>query len=131
MSTVLSKLYPTINIDENDLHNNVDQLRDLRDQFNELMLIDTATFFTDKLLTLTSDDKNEVYNMAKLLYEKEEFQRAAFFITSRNLHQNDLSCRYLAAKCYVCFSFYCNSFLRFFTFSLILKIMKNRWKFYQ
>lgn len=100
MSTVLSKLYPTINIDENDLHNNVDQLRDLRDQFNELMLIDTATFFTDKLLTLTSDDKNEVYNMAKLLYEKEEFQRAAFFITSRNLHQNDLSCRYLAAKCY-------------------------------
>lgn len=98
----LSKLTPAADITEKDIYDNVEQLRELRDQFEEFMLVDTAKFFTDKLITLAKqDNKEEVYRMSKLLHEKEEFHRAAFYITSRNLHQQDLSCRYLAAKCYV------------------------------
>ena len=100
----LSKLLPAVEISEKDIYDNVDNLREVRDQFEEFTLVDSSKFFTDKLITLVKDDnqkKEEIYRMAKLLHEKEEFHRAAFFITSRNLHQNDLSCRYLAAKCYV------------------------------
>lgn len=105
-SETLSKIKPTADITKQDVYDNVELLREVRDQLEELTLVDSAKFFTDKLITLLANDpsrvKEEVYRMAKLLHEKEEFHRAAFFITSRNLHQQDLSCRYLAAKCYVC-----------------------------
>lgn len=107
----LQNIPPACTIEERDLYQNINTLKNIRNEFDELTLTDTAVFFTDKLVTLTNQSKDEVYQMAKLLLEKEEFHRAAFYITSRNLHLQDISCRHLAAKCYVCFFrfFFCLS----------------------
>ena len=106
----LSKITAAANITESSIHESIDSLASIRDKFEDLTLVDTAAFFTDKLITLYQNDtdgeddnntKREAYRMAKLLHEKEEYHRAAHFIISRNIHKSDLSCRYLAAKCYV------------------------------
>lgn len=101
----LSIIADTQDISESQIHENLEQLAKLRDHFEDLTLVDTAAFYTDKLITCAKDgsasSKREAYRMAKLLHEKGEFHRAAHFIIMRGIHHSDISCRYLAAKCYV------------------------------
>ena len=104
----ISKIVSAPEISESQIHENLGLLAEIRDQFEDLTLIDSAAFYTDKLITCSNEgspsSKREAYRMAKLLHEKEEFHRAAHFITLRGIHHDDLSCRYLAAKCYVSYS---------------------------
>lgn len=84
----------------------VKEISEQRDGFIDRMMIDSAIFYTDKLVFLTKDDpencKLELYRWAKLLHEKGEYYRAAFALNTKNsYHIKDLSCRHLAAKCYV------------------------------
>lgn len=86
----------------------VKDIAEYRDGAAERMMDDTAIFFADKLVSLTSDQpdtcKMERYRWAKLLHEKGEYHRAAFALAVKNdYHIKDLSCRHLAAKCYVSF----------------------------
>ena len=134
ISSDLAEIAEAAPITAREIEANRDLLREIRDQFEALMMVDSALFFTDKLMTATpinstssstsraaaaggggsEEDQMEVegtgevitgreeaYRMAKLLAEKEEFHRAAHYLTHRSLHKIDLSCRYLAAKCHV------------------------------
>lgn len=133
ISSDLAEIAEAAPITAREIEANRDLLREIRDQFEALMMVDSALFFTDKLMTATpinstssstsraaaaggggsEEDQMEVegtgevitgreeaYRMAKLLAEKEEFHRAAHYLTHRSLHKIDLSCRYLAAKCH-------------------------------
>lgn len=90
----------------NNVQSMLSDLAQERDNAHDKMLLDTALFYSDKLISLLAKDpdacKMERYRWAKLLHEKGEYHRAAFALTTKNsYHLKDLSCRYLAAKCYV------------------------------
>lgn len=103
--------YNSTKITKRQIYSKVDQIKKIRDDFEKMFLVDTAQFFTDKLITLEHNDDHdndadsEIYRMAKLLHQKEQYHRAALMIISNNFHLKNLSARYLAAKCYVCHLF--------------------------
>lgn len=116
MSELLKEIAEAAPITAEQIDENLNLLRKVRDEFETLTMVDSALFFTDKLTTTTHHSSNcspseeveqhvtfrrEAYRMAKLLHEKEEYHRAAHYLTYRDLHKVDLSCRYLAAKCHV------------------------------
>ncbi|OTF81508.1 hypothetical protein BLA29_007718, partial [Euroglyphus maynei] len=96
-----NKAYNNLKITKEQIYSNVDEIKKIRDDFEQMFMIDTAKFFTDKLITLEQDhNDDEIYRMAKLLHQKEQYHRAALMITSNNFHLKNLSARFLAAKCY-------------------------------
>lgn len=99
-----NEIYNNLTTTKEDILSCTNEIEKIRDCFEEVHLDDTAIFFTDKLIELKSRDKpnhQEVYRMAKYYYRKEHYYRGALLIINNNLHLNDLSARYLAAKCYV------------------------------
>ncbi|KAH9414831.1 anaphase promoting complex subunit cdc16 [Dermatophagoides pteronyssinus] len=99
--STFNKVYNNMKITKEQIYSNVDEIKNIRDDFEQMFLIDTAKFFTDKLITLEQDHNDvEIYRMAKLLHQKEQYHRAALLITSNNFHLKNLSGRFLAAKCY-------------------------------
>lgn len=76
------------------------QLRNLVRQYIDKHLYKTAQFWADKAVSLSNGDVQDVYWFAQTLFLTGQYQRAAHVLTSKGLLQNNLSCRYLAAKCY-------------------------------
>ncbi|XP_053211911.1 cell division cycle protein 16 homolog [Panonychus citri] len=58
----------------------------------------TALYWSNKILSFSNCDKSDVLKQAKCFYYLKEYHRASHCIKSRNLHEIDLACRYLAAK---------------------------------
>lgn len=77
----------------------VAKLRDLVKSFIHCQDFESASFWAEKVLFLTNDP-NDAYERARCLYNLKEYHRAAHTIRSRNLHQTNLSCLYLAAQCH-------------------------------
>lgn len=59
----------------------------------------SASFWAEKVMFLTNDP-DDAYERARCLYNLKEYHRAAHTIKSRNLHQTNLACLYLAAQCH-------------------------------
>lgn len=77
----------------------VAKLRGLVKSFIYCQDFESASFWAEKVLFLTNDP-NDAYERARCLYSLKEYHRAAHTIRSRNLHQTNLSCLYLAAQCH-------------------------------
>lgn len=75
------------------------KLRELVKSFVHSQDYESASFWAEKALFITNDP-NDAYERARCLYNLKEYHRAAHTIKSRNLHQTNLSCLYLAAQCY-------------------------------
>lgn len=99
-----NEIYNNLETTKEEIVSCTNEIEKIRDCFEEMHLDDTALFFTDKLIELKGrekPDQKELYRMAKCYFRKEHYYRGALLITNNNLHLNDLSARYLAAKCYV------------------------------
>uniref|UniRef100_A0A6G1SG12 Cell division cycle protein 16 n=1 Tax=Aceria tosichella TaxID=561515 RepID=A0A6G1SG12_9ACAR len=59
----------------------------------------SASFWAEKVMFLTNDP-DDTYERARCLYNLKEYHRAAHTIRSRDLHQTNLACLYLAAQCH-------------------------------
>lgn len=75
------------------------KLRDLVRSFVHCQDYESASFWAEKVLFITNDP-NDAYERARCLYNLKQYHRAAHTIKSRNLHQTNLSCLYLAAQCH-------------------------------
>ena len=80
--------------------NLVDYLRQVRNSLLFRQHFQSAIFISDKILSLKYSTE-DVFALAKCLYRLKEYQRAAYIITSKNLHHKDISCCLLVIKCYV------------------------------
>lgn len=77
----------------------ISKLRDTVKSFVHCQDYESAAFWAEKVLFLTNDP-SDAYDRAKCLYNLKEYHRAAHSIKSRNLHETNLACLYLAAKCH-------------------------------
>lgn len=77
----------------------ITNLRETVKSFVHCQDYESASFWAEKVLFLTNDP-NDAYERARCLYSLKQYHRAAHTIKSRNLHQTNLSCLYLAAQCY-------------------------------
>lgn len=77
----------------------ISKLREIVKSFVHCQDFESASFWAEKVLFLTND-ANDAYERARCLYNLKEYHRAAHTIKSRNLHQTNLSCLYLAAQCH-------------------------------
>lgn len=75
------------------------KLRELVKNLQHCQDYGSASFWAEKVLFLTND-ADDAYERAKCLYELKEYHRAAYTIKSKNFHQSNLACLYLAARCY-------------------------------
>lgn len=75
------------------------RLRETVKSFIHCQDYQSASFWAEKVLFL-SNDPDDAYERAKCLYNLAEYHRAAHTIRSRNLHQTNLACLYLAAQCH-------------------------------
>ncbi|XP_003744239.1 cell division cycle protein 16 homolog [Galendromus occidentalis] len=77
---------------------------DLRKKVKSLMdklQFPSAVFWADKLVTLSKDKPSDVYLLASCLFHSRHFHRAAEVVKRRNLHQENLNCRFIAALAYL------------------------------
>ena len=77
------------------------QLRGIRDRFILRLQFQSAVFLSDKILAFSAHTDEDVLVLAKCLYRLREYQRAAFMITSRDLHHTNMACCLLVVKCHV------------------------------
>lgn len=77
----------------------ISRLREVVKSFIHCQDHESASFWAEKVLFLTNDPE-DAYERARCLYNLKEFHRAAHTLKSRNLHQTNLSCLYLAAQCH-------------------------------
>ena len=77
----------------------ISRLRETVKSFVHCQDYESASFWAEKVLFLTNDP-NDAYERARCLYNLKEYHRAAHTIKSRNLHQSNLACLYLAAQCH-------------------------------
>lgn len=75
------------------------KLRELVKSFVHSQDYQSASFWSEKVLFMTNDP-NDAYERARCLYNLKEYHRAAHTIKSRNFHDTDLSCLYIAAQCH-------------------------------
>lgn len=61
----------------------------------------TAAYWSNKVITLTENNKDDIYILADCFYHLKEYHRAFYAIESNEFHRFDLKCRHLAAKCHV------------------------------
>lgn len=81
--------------------NLIDYLRKVRDGLIYRQHFQSAVFLSDKILALKPSSAEDIFILGKCLFRLKEYQRAAYIITCRNLHQTDISCCLLVIKCYV------------------------------
>lgn len=77
----------------------ITRLRELVKSFVHCQDYESASFWAEKVLFITNEP-NDAYERARCLYNLKEYHRAAHTIKSRNLHQTNIPCLYLAAQCY-------------------------------
>ena len=80
---------------------NVDKLRNIRNECISSQQYRSAVFWSDKIVSLSNGQTDDVYQQAICFFHLNEFHRAIHCIKSRNLHKTVLSCRHLVAKCHV------------------------------
>ena len=76
------------------------QLRNLVRSYIDKHLYKTALFWAEKAMSLSNDEFQDVYWFAQALFYTKQYQRAVHVLTSRGLHESNLTCRYLVGKCY-------------------------------
>ncbi|RWS15248.1 cell division cycle protein 16-like isoform X1 [Dinothrombium tinctorium] len=76
------------------------KLRQVVNKFVEVEDYKSAAFWSNKVISLSNECKDDVYILAKCFFHLKEYHRASHCIKSRNLHKYDLSCRHLSAKCH-------------------------------
>ncbi|XP_052785133.1 cell division cycle protein 16 homolog isoform X1 [Mya arenaria] len=82
---------------------NLSRLRERVKEYIDKHDYESALFWSDKLVTLSNGNVDDVYWYAQCLYLIGQYHRAAHCILRKKLHKNHLCCRYLAAKChYAC-----------------------------
>lgn len=77
----------------------ISRLRETVQSFIHCQNFESASFWAEKVLFLTNDP-DDAYERARCLYNLKEYHRAAHTIKSRNLHETNLACLYLAAQCH-------------------------------
>lgn len=77
----------------------ISRLREEVKSFVHCQNYESASMWAEKVLSMT-EDPNDAYERSKCLYNLKEYHRAAKNLTSRNFHQSNLACLYLAARCY-------------------------------
>ena len=80
---------------------NVENLRNIRNECISGQQYRSAVFWSDKIVSLSSGQTDDVYEESICFFHVNEFHRAIHCIKSRDLHKTVLSCRHLAAKCHV------------------------------
>lgn len=80
---------------------NVENLRNVRNECMSGQQYRSAVFWSDKIVSLSNGQTDDVYQQAICFFHLNEFHRAIHCIKSRNLQKTVLSCRHLAAKCHV------------------------------
>ncbi len=80
---------------------NIERLRQLRKTFSEQHEYESAAYWSDKIVSLSNYEPDDVYQLAHCYFQVKQYHRAAHCIKSRNLHKHNLACKHLAAKCHV------------------------------
>ncbi|ORX96886.1 ApcC hetero-tetramer Cut9-Hcn1 [Basidiobolus meristosporus CBS 931.73] len=75
-----------------------DKLRMWRHDALQQHLYETAIFWGDKVLSMTSDP-NDVFWLAQVYFLTNQYTRAAKLLQRRHLLKSSVACRYLAAQC--------------------------------
>ncbi|RWS30705.1 cell division cycle protein 16-like isoform X1 [Leptotrombidium deliense] len=76
------------------------KLRIVVEKFVEHEDYKSASFWANKVLSLSGDNRDDVYIQAKCFFHLKEYHRASHCIKVRGLHRYDLKCRHLSAKCH-------------------------------
>ncbi|KAL1915162.1 uncharacterized protein VTP21DRAFT_7643 [Calcarisporiella thermophila] len=79
----------------------VDRLRMLRHDALQQHLWETAAFWGDKVVALTEGDPNDVFWLAQVYYHTGQYTRAEKLLFKKNLLDNSVACRLLAAQCMI------------------------------
>ncbi|XP_054162340.1 cell division cycle protein 16 homolog [Oppia nitens] len=79
---------------------NVEKFRKVRNDYMNGQQYRSALFWSDKVVSLSGEHTDDVYQQSICLYHMNEFHRAIHCIKTRQLHKTELSCRHLVAKCH-------------------------------
>ncbi|KAI9475356.1 anaphase-promoting complex, cyclosome, subunit 3-domain-containing protein [Zychaea mexicana] len=75
-----------------------DRLRNLAHYAAQQNVTEAATFFAEKVCAI-SDDFNDVYFLAQVYYESQQYERALDLLNKKNTFCKSVQCRYLAGLC--------------------------------
>ncbi|CAO3614622.1 unnamed protein product [Mucor hiemalis] len=75
-----------------------DRLRLLRQDALNHNLPGTSSFIGEKLM-VTTEEVNDIYNMASVYYQQQQFERALAILNKKDTLNKSVKCRYLAALC--------------------------------
>ncbi|XP_075230807.1 cell division cycle protein 16 [Lycorma delicatula] len=78
---------------------NVEKYRKLVRNYIDLHLYSAALFWSDKVVSLSDGDPNDVYWLAQCMFHMKQYHRAALLIKNRGLDKTNGLCQYLAARC--------------------------------
>lgn len=76
----------------------ISQLRSLVHDCLAKHLYDSATFFADKVVTLSNYAPTEVYTLAQAFFLSKQYRRCLVLLKTTGFIDKDLRFRYLAAK---------------------------------
>ncbi|KAK5637885.1 hypothetical protein RI129_000202 [Pyrocoelia pectoralis] len=78
---------------------NVDNYRKLVHTYLNLHAYNTALFWADKVVALTSGNPRDIYWLAQCMFLLKQFHRAAHLLRSKNLDKSYILCNYLTVRC--------------------------------
>uniref|UniRef100_A0A1Y1K8G6 Uncharacterized protein n=1 Tax=Photinus pyralis TaxID=7054 RepID=A0A1Y1K8G6_PHOPY len=78
---------------------NVDNYRKLVHTYLNLHAYNTALFWADKVVALTSGNPRDIYWLAQCMFLLKQFHRAAHLLRSKNLDKTYILCNYLTVRC--------------------------------
>ncbi|KAI9315763.1 hypothetical protein BX666DRAFT_1958879 [Dichotomocladium elegans] len=75
-----------------------DRLRIMRYDAQQMHLTKAAIFYGEKIMAIT-DDTNDIYWLAQVYYDSNQFERALDLLNKKNTLNKSVQCRYLAGLC--------------------------------
>ncbi|CAD5114423.1 DgyrCDS3556 [Dimorphilus gyrociliatus] len=79
---------------------NLEYLRNIVKQYCEVQELESALFWADKLVCLSSETPQDVYTYALLLYQTKQYYNCTSILESKYLEKKYYVCQLLVAKCY-------------------------------
>lgn len=89
------------NKEESEVNINIEKYRRLVKHYIDLRLYSSALFWADKVVSLSSEDPEDIYWLAQCMYLLKQYHRAAELIMNRGLEKKHVLCYYLAARCFL------------------------------
>lgn len=78
---------------------NIDNYRKLVQTYLNLHAYNTALFWADKVVALTSGNPRDIYWLAQCMFLLKQFHRAVHLLRSKNLDKTYILCNYLTVRC--------------------------------